>query len=244
MTEFVGPSAKSLNASIEASLENGSRLLGESYFLESLDPPASQYYLIMIAQEEFAKAFILYLVREEIAPFSEPIRRAINDHRSKQLVGMILDYMIMHWDDFEELKEAVRTDAELGDGLPNDVGSAIKILCYEKIGRWAGRNYIESEKPDYDSLAKKIFAGKKDQKKQDALYVRIGRDGRPCSSPASVTNAETQDELERACRYCRFVIDVMEGSVQSERLARVIETLNLLLADVQPMELENLNDKN
>ena len=49
----------------------------------------------MFAQEEFSKAFVFYLVREEIAQLSKPLLRAVHDHSCKHLVGMIMDYMIM-----------------------------------------------------------------------------------------------------------------------------------------------------
>lgn len=96
----------------------------------------------MIAQEEFAKAFILFLVKERIVLFNAPIRRAINDHTCKQLVGMIMDYIIMHWDDLEELRAAIRIDYDLGDRLPNDIGSAMELLRYEKIGRWESKKLV------------------------------------------------------------------------------------------------------
>jgi hypothetical protein len=49
---------------IQACVENGEKLLDESYHLEFERPPSSQFFLVMIAQEEFAKAFMLHLVRE------------------------------------------------------------------------------------------------------------------------------------------------------------------------------------
>lgn len=217
-----------LTKAIEASLANGSRLLTESYDLEFREPPATRYYLFMIAQEEFAKAFILYLVREGVAPFSAPVRRAMNDHSSKQLIGMIMDYMIMYWETLDELKAEIRADVELGDLLPNDVGSALEILCYEKIGRWAGRNWIWADDPNYDAGAKDVAAGKKDQKKQDALYIRIGRDGRPCSSPAAITKTDAAQELERAVRYRNFVSSATSGGDQSDRFLKVMQALQTL----------------
>jgi AbiV family abortive infection protein len=221
-------------ASIEASIANGARLLEESYDLEFRKPPSSRYYLILIAQEEFAKAFILYLVREGVAPFNVPVQRAINDHASKQLVGMVLDYMIMHWEELEELQAAINADVELGDRLPNDIGSALELLIYEKIGRWGGNHWSWVEDPKYDVKAMKIAEGKKDQKKQDALYIRIGRDGRPCSSPSAISEDETQIELERADRYCHFMKNTMENSNQSHRFLKVLGAFRTLFVYAQP----------
>src|SRR6266850_6591409 len=112
------PSANILLTTIQACIKNGERLLGESYNLEFEIPPSTQYFLVMTAQEEFAKAFILYLVKETVVPFSSYVLRAINDHACKQLVGMIMDYMIMHWDDVKHLEAGIHRDYELDDGFP------------------------------------------------------------------------------------------------------------------------------
>src|SRR6267142_2513994 len=188
------PSANILLTTIQACIKNGERLLGESYNLEFEIPPSTQYFLVMTTQEEFAKAFILYLVKETVVPFSAHVLRAINDHACKQLVGIIMDYMIMHWDDIEQCNAMISKDYELGDDLPADVGSAMELLRYEKIGRWEAKNWFWGEDPNYDTSALRIAKGKKDCHKQDALYVRIGHDGRACSTPQTITEGETRGE--------------------------------------------------
>jgi AbiV family abortive infection protein len=211
-------SAEALLRTIQACIENGERLLEESYNLEFLNPPSTRFVLVMIAQEEFAKAFILYLIKEGTVPFTPSVLRAMNDHASKQLVGMIMDYMIMHWDNIDELKAAIDKDYELGDRLPYDVGSAMDLLRFQKIGGWEPDNWFWAEDPDsdYDTSALRIAEGKKDRHKQDALYVRIGRDGRVCSTPQIITQDETCDELARADRYRHFVNSLLSEDTQSE----------------------------
>ncbi|GFE49976.1 hypothetical protein So717_17290 [Roseobacter cerasinus] len=205
-------------------------ILKDLFYLSGIDadPPSSRFYLIMIAQEEFAKAFILFLVRENIAPFSSAVLRAIRDHSCKQLVGMIMDYMIMHWEEYEELEAAVKRDVELGDRLPNDVGSAIELLRYEKIGRWEANNWSWAEDPEYDTEALQIARGKKDRRKQDALYVRIGRDGQVCNTPNTVSEAETQEEFERASRFGRFIREILCGQHSTYRYEKAISALQTL----------------
>ena len=217
--------------SITACIDNGSRLIDESYDLEFREPPSSQYFLIMIAQEEFAKAFILYLVKERIVPLKPAVLRAINDHTCKQLVGMIMDYMIMHWDDIEELKAAISKDYDLGPRMPEDVGSAMELLRYEKIGRWERNNWVWAEDPNYDKSALHVAEGRKDRRKQDALYVRIGRDGQICSTPNTITENETKSELERAGRYKRFVASLLDGEDKSRRQEKAIQALKALFAN-------------
>ena len=163
---------KDLSKTIDACIKNGERLVWESYDLEFRLPPSSRFFLIMIAQEEFAKAFMLYLVKETIVPFTPYVLRAINDHVCKQLVGMIMDYIIMHWKNKEELDAAIQRDAELDGWLPDDVASAMELLRHEKIRRWESNNWVWAEDPDYDPSAMRIAKGKKDRQKQDALYVR------------------------------------------------------------------------
>ncbi|MER8632296.1 AbiV family abortive infection protein [Mesorhizobium opportunistum] len=190
---------------IFACIANGSRLLEETYDLEFRGPPATRLFLAMIAQEEFAKAFMLFLVRRGLIPFSPAVHRAIQDHICKQLMGMIMDYMIMDWETIEEARAMIARDAELGDLLPDDVGSALEILDYEKIGRWTRNNWVWAENPNYNSAAVKIAKGRQDRLKQDALYVRIGSDGRLVSTPDKVGEEDVERELERAKSYDRFV---------------------------------------
>lgn len=225
-SQKASPSA--LLKTIQACVENGERLLTETYDLEFRKPPSSRFFLIMIAQEEFAKAFILFLVKEGIVLLSPPVLRAINDHACKQLVGMIMDYMIMHWDDIEELKVAISSDYDLGDRLPNEVGSAMELLRYEKIGRWESNNWVWAEDPKYDTSALRIAEGNKDRRKQDALYVRIGRNGRVCSTPQTISEDETRNEFERARRYRSFVDSILDGKASSHRYDKAMAALKIL----------------
>jgi hypothetical protein len=224
------PSTNALRRTIRVCIENGERLLEESYNLEFLNPPSSRFFLIMIAQEEFAKAFMMYLIKEAIVPFTPPVLRAINDHACKQLVGMIMDYMIMHWDNIDELEALISRDYELGDALPNDVGSAMELLRYEKIGRWESKSWVWAEDPDYDISARQIAKGKKDHHKQDALYVRIGRDGRVCSTPQTITEDETNDELARADRYRYFVNSLLGEADRCHRYEKAMAAMRQLFA--------------
>lgn len=217
---------------ISASIANGSRLLEETYDLEFRSPPATRLFLAMIAQEEFAKAFMLFLIRRGLIPFSPAVHRAIQDHICKQLMGMIMDYMIMDWDTIEEARAMIARDAELGDLLPDDVGSALEILAYEKIGRWTRNNWVWAEDPNYNAAAKKIAKGGQDRRKQDALYVRIGADGRLVSTPHKVREKDIERELERARSYDLFVqsaVGMIEGRMFSEwRYDKIMKALTTI----------------
>ena len=84
-----------LAKAIRACIDNAQRLQAETYDLEFRTPSATRYFLLIIAQEEAAKAFVLYLIKERIVPLTSAVRRAINDHACKHLVGMIMEYMIV-----------------------------------------------------------------------------------------------------------------------------------------------------
>lgn len=228
MVQSQKPSSSTLLKTIRACLENGDRLLDETYDLEFRKPPSSRFFLIMTAQEEFAKAFILFLVNEGIVIFGPSVLRAINDHACKQLVGMIMDYIIMHWDNIDDLKVAISNDHDLGERLPNDVGSAMELLRYEKIGRWESKNWILANDTKYDASALSVAEGKKDRRKQDALYIRIGRDGRICSTPQKISEDEARDEFERARRYRSLVDSILDGKASSHRYDKAMVALRTL----------------
>lgn len=220
-----------LTKAIGACIDNAGRLLEETYDLEFREPCATRYFLAIIAQEEAAKAFILYLIREGVAPFSPAVRRAIRDHACKHLVGMVMDYMIRHWDTLEELQASIACEYELGEGFPNDVGSAIDILCHEKIGRWTKSNWAWADDPEYDRAAVNLAEGKKDRLKQDALYVRIGSDGQVASTPAAVNDEQLREQLEVGRRYLSFAraLDAHDGfGFDQRRFEKVVGAFELL----------------
>lgn len=223
------PKSTHLVASAQLCLDNGDRLLEQRYDLEFREPSATRFYMAMIAQEEFAKAFMLLLVRDDVIPFSSPILRAMNDHTCKQLVGMIMDYVIMHWDETDEFMAMIAADSAFGeDRFPDDIGSALELLRYEKIGRWESRAWVWGEDPDYDKSAIAIAEGKKDRLKQDALYVRIGKDGRVVSTPDSCSLEDTKKEEDRAGRYYALVRGALEGGGQNYRYDRIVKALKFL----------------
>lgn len=223
--------ADRIDRTIEACLQNGARLIDDSYFLEFCDPPSSQYFLIMIAQEEFSKAFIMFLVKKEIIPLSRPVMKAINDHACKQLVGMIMDFMIAYWDDIDELERMVSDDFELGDNFPEDIGSALEILRYEKIGGWEDSNVIYVFDGEYDKKALKVSKGVKDRKKQGSLYVKIAKDGQAVSYFEKFTSEEVEEELQKAERYKKFVQSALSGDYISRRYERTISAFENLFKD-------------
>jgi hypothetical protein len=96
------------------------------------------------------------------------------------------------------------------------------LLRYEKIGRWEANNWVWAEDPKYDTSALRIAEGKKDRRRQDALYVRIGRDGKVCSTPQTISEDESRDEFERARRFGDFVDSVLGEQASWHRYDSVL----------------------
>lgn len=142
---------------------------------------------------------------------------------------MIMDYAIMHYEETEEFVDMLATDSALGeDRFPEEIGSALELLRYEKIGRWESRTWVWGEDPGYDKSAIAIAEGRRDRLKQDALYVRVGKDGRVVSTPNSCRLEDTKAEEDRACRYSWLVQSALEGGSQTYRYDRIVKALKLL----------------
>ena len=223
-------SENALTSSIEACIANGDRLLDDAMMLECQEPPASRLALAMLAQEEYAKGFVLFLVRESVIDWSPPLLRAMNDHTCKQLVGVMIECIYPCRDEsYEEAVQRIREEVARGELIPLTVADAISILRHEKIGRWKSRNWEWAEPPHYDAAALRIAEGKRDRLKQDALYVRIGRDGRVVSTPMDACPLCSDQEFERARNYRSFISSVLgEGGHWSSEYRKVLDFVRIL----------------
>lgn len=227
--EAIWPEKQFLTESIEACVANGERLLDDAMQLEFQEPACTKLMLSIVAQEEFAKAFLLFYVREGVLPWSRGLLRAMNDHACKQLVGVILDYLNPEWETIDELKQLVQADFELGDKLPPAAATAVNILRHEKIRRWESPKWFGLGDPEHEPSVLGIAKGKRDRLKQDALYVRLGRDGRAASAPVDIAPAQVDREYEKARGYSYFLCSlVREGernSIASEKVRAALMAL-------------------
>ncbi len=223
-----------LKQSIGAALENGRRLLQEADYLQFEAPPVTAYFLTVIAQEEFAKAFFLDLVRRGVVPWNRHMLRTTCDHTCKQLLSVVMDYLNPDIDEFIQRCNAVVLRGELRP-IPTRIADAINILRYEKIGRWESKNWVWAEEPDYDSQALSVAEGRYDRLKQDAIYVRLGPNGQLVSSPlrANVGKA-LEAETDRARRLGQLVETMFEDSAHlGLDYDKVEGALRLLFTNVQ-----------
>lgn len=199
-----------LRHAIEACLDNGERLLSDALMLEFSKPPATAFALVIIAQEEFAKAFLLTLVYKRVIEWNELIWRTTRDHTCKQLLATVMDYLNP---DFDEFIARIKAPPEKAKGaLPSHIADALNIFRHEKIGRWHSRNWFWVDPPNYDQKAKKVSKGQIDRLKQDQLYVDIGRSGSVIPKTV-VSQKQFEDEKDRAERLCSLV----RGMVEDEK---------------------------
>lgn len=251
--------------SANACIENGKRLLGDAEMLEYSEPPATTFALAIIAQEELAKGYLLVLVARKVIPWHPLIYRASRDHVCKQLLGIAMEYLSPDHDEFRRrLAEWQEQQRELEglltslkddllnrdmwqrvhevrdsiDGLPSSVTDAIKILRYEKIGRW-NSEFEWAEEPQYDPAAKMTGQGSVDREKQDALYVRLSRSGEVVGTPTSVTPDTAREAMKRAMRFGQPIDSMIRDSPVGwgyERLEQLITLVFQGLRDRLPTQ--------
>ena len=208
--------------------ENSRRLLDSAELLEFEKVLATRYYLSMIAQEETAKAFLLYLVGVNALPWTPFLLRATRDHRCKQLVGIILDYISPDTDEFIRRLEAWQP-GEKQPSIPPMVADAMNLLRHEKFRRWESKNWWWAEDPQYDKAALGVAEGKRDIEKQRALYVELCQNGEVAATPEQVTEEQANEEYERAHRFDTSVRNLVERGPNSawdyERVESCFRTL-------------------
>jgi hypothetical protein len=139
-------------------------------------------WLMLSTEEEFAKVFLLFLVKQEIIPWDGDLLRAMNSHACKHLVAIFVEYDDPQWETIQELRSLLEAEFAPDGAFPKPVSSALNILYFEKIRR--GDFFNDN---DYDPEVVRIATGERDKVKQDAVYVRIDRSGRVENTPLSVT---------------------------------------------------------
>ena len=213
-------SEKAIRLSIETCIENGERLLMDAQILEFSEPPATAIALIIIAQEEFAKSFLLTLVLKGIIKWNRYLWRATHDHKCKHLLVMIMDYINP---DFDEFMNRIKEDLSWVDGiLPPNVADALNIFRHEKLGRWESNSWFWSEPIEYDAQAKKVANGQIDKYKQRQLYVDIKKDGSFLTHTLATQN-EMEKERDRAERLCYLVKSLLNDQNETYHQYKTVE---------------------
>lgn len=192
-------------------LENGQRLLDEAELLEFEDPPSTRYFLSMIAQEECAKGFMLFLVSIKIIPWNSQIFRATRDHRCKQLLCVVIDFLTDDNEFINRINSFILENKRLD--IPARVNDSMFILRHEKIGRWESNAWVWAEDPSYEETALRVSEGKQDRVKQRSLYVELGKTGEVHATPKEITQEQATAEYERGRRFTSFLKDLTSGEI-------------------------------
>ena len=113
-------------------------------YLEFQERGGARLAICMLAQEEYAKAFLLYMVREELVPWDSDLLRVIRNHSCKHLVAIVMEYLDPEWDTLDDLRAIINAEYGLEGRVPPHVSSALNILYHEKIRRgdfWDDNDY-------------------------------------------------------------------------------------------------------
>lgn len=186
---------------------NGDRLMDDALQLEFQEEGGTRLAIAMLAQEEYAKAFMLYMVREELVPWDSDLLRVMRNHACKHLLAIIMEYISPEWETVEELRAILNAEYDLDGRFPPHVSSALNILYWEKIRRG---DFFDDN--DYEPSVLAVALGERDRVKQDALYVDLDKSCRVRSTPVTrITREAAQVEHERANRYRWIVTSLCEA---------------------------------
>jgi len=216
---------ENLTKAISVILDNGDRLVEDARNLAEYGRFPTAYALCILAQEEYAKAFLLYLISEGAIPWTQELRRMLHDHTCKQLLSLIIDFL--EPDDFLAWLDKRKNE---NYKIPAHIIDVINILRHEKLpkqGQWA---WIGEEDPPCNQLARKVADGIFDKQKQDAFYVRLGKDGSIASAPLRITEVMVNELLEKTQRFSQFFIrsDSKFKPIESIDYMKIFWTFRLL----------------
>lgn len=216
------PKAETLSETISACTTNGKKLLEDAKLLFDWDRFSTALALSVLAQEEFAKAFLLQLIVDEAIPWIPEVQRSMARHQCKHLLAIVMEWLpLFDWDKYMEQhnQEMAWLQRKLerykqGNFLPDpndpesikpdfvfppDVSNALNIYRHEEIERFRSGNPWKDA--DWATgKARKIADGSLDRKKQSAFYVDITKTGEIGLHPGLITREEASDAIERAER--------------------------------------------
>jgi len=85
--------AETFSRSSSACFENGKKLLEDAKLLFDWDRFSTALALSILAQEEFAKAFLLQLVVEDALPWLPEIQQSMARHQCKHLLAIVMEWL-------------------------------------------------------------------------------------------------------------------------------------------------------
>ena len=116
-----------------ACAENAERLVEDAELLVSGSYPTA-FAIAVLAQEEFAKAFLLYLVHQGVVPWDAHVLRSLRDRSCKHLLGLMMDFLSPSIDEF-----LARLDKRRREQKGNTPGGSERVMvCLSSRSPHAG----------------------------------------------------------------------------------------------------------
>jgi AbiV family abortive infection protein len=233
------PEIPNLHQAIVESYASGDRLAEDAQYLCDFKRYPTAFSLSILAQEEFAKAFLLQLVMDGSLPWNLQVQRALRSHSCKQLAALIMDFLERK-DFFDWYPKAdwIKRISE----VPNHVLDAIQLLVHEFVYGRHRSDWKDSDSRPLDPLAKQVADGMIDRHKQNGFYVQIAFNGTVASSPLQVLRKTCISELERT-RRVRGVLHVREEgptSATSHEYDHVLAIFKVLTGAMSQEEFDTL----
>ncbi len=199
--------------------------MDDAQALEFQEQGGVRLAICMLAQEEYAKAFLLYMVREGFLPWESALLRVIRNHACKHLLAIVMEWVKPEWSTLEELQTIMAAEFA-ADRFPPRVSSALNILYFEKI---RGRDFSYSDDEQYEPDVVAIARGERDAVKQDALYVDIDKGCRVKNTPNDLTREDAEAEYKRAVRYESIIRTLIHpDAVEGIQLAKLKEAMKIV----------------
>lgn len=108
------PRKLDVEATIDACLANASRLMDDAMVLEFQERGGGRLAICVLAQEEYAKAFLLYMVREALLSWDTDLLRIMRSHACKHLLAIVMEYVSPDWETIGELQDKLKAEYDLG----------------------------------------------------------------------------------------------------------------------------------
>jgi AbiV family abortive infection protein len=251
------PKTEHLDRSIDATTDNGKKLLDDAKLLFDWDRFGTALALAVLAQEEFAKAFLLRLVADGALPWIPEVQRSMARHQCKHLLAIVMEWLGRF--DVEEMTAHSKRNTQrheqkmawlerrisrykegsFGDdpndpepvepdvAFPEDVATALNIYRHEEIERMKS-GYAWRDPEWSKGKARDIADGAMDRVKQTAIYVDISKTGEVGRHPGLITRDQAVQAIEAATR-------LSEGaSIFSDEYGALKEVLPAIFQNLRP----------
>lgn len=197
----------------------------------------SSYALAVLAQEEYAKALLLGLADAGAITCSADVMRALRDHVCKQLLTIILDYLSPDLEEFMRRYHFPRI-GEPTPIFPPDVLDAIHVICHERIPRERDRWWVDPSDRPLDPKVREVADGGLDRRKQDAVYMGIGKTGDVYSLPSQMCEDDALAEVNRSERIGHRLRHLVQSGQPLNDLdsRKLIAMFQLLTGRLSPEE--------